>query len=145
MSQEQETIIISTRRLDYKGSQQFFTQLFEAYRQGYEPRDTGLIKDSPRLGSVPRVVLYKNTTVEASESDSNETLDSFPDVGITSEEKELLASSESSEEDSAPSLEDITKKDELLAYAESLKIEVPANLKQPAAIKKFLQEYQPSE
>lgn len=135
----QETITISTRRLDYKGSQQFFKELFEAYHQGYEPLDTGLIKDSPRLGSVPRVVLYKvrDVATEAPESDSEGSSDTTTNVGTT-------ASSETSVE-ALTALEGMTKKDELLAYAENLSIEIPSNLKQPAAIKKFLQEYKAPE
>ena len=139
MSQEQQTIIITTRRLDYKGSQQFFEQIDQAYKNGYEILKSGLTKDAPRLGSIPRVVMCKVGTnlIEAPESLSDESSAPSPSVGTTNSLEPPV--------EAPMALEDMSKKDELLAYAESLKIEIPSNLKQPAAIKKFLQEYTQSE
>lgn len=47
---------------------------------------------------------------------------------------------EVSEVQGTESLEDLTKKADLVQWAEKQEIEIPAKLKQPAAIKKFLQE-----
>ena len=117
----QDEYYLTAKRKDYKGAVQFWEELDKFYKAGYEICFDAYDKRNPRLGNIPRVLMVKS--------------------GSQVSNVELVQDSvEESEQEGSVSLQDLTKKTDLLAFASEAGIEVPDNLKQPAAIKKYLEE-----
>lgn len=110
-----EKIVVINKRNDVIGWKKFFSELQEKFDQGYRIHISNLRKENPIAGAVQRVFMVKDTVEDA--PPKQEFVDTSKEVDLDS----------------------LTKKKDLVEYAEKSGIEIPEDLKQPAAIKKHIQ------
>lgn len=125
-----QQIKLMCKRLDTKGAIQFFEAIDYAYKNGYEIVLEGGRAFLPVMGSYPRVILQKVT-------EAHTETDTAIDDEVQDEPK--TETQDVQDTDDKAVLESLTKKKELLDFAESKGIVVPEEFKQPAAIKKFIE------
>lgn len=129
---------ILCKRLDSKGLNVFWKEINLAFSEGWKyDENCTLVCESPRVSGIVRVTLVRGEEVVeplAIEKEEEEVLkvvesDPEPLVISPSEEEQVVEFDE---------LDSLTKKVELLEFAESYGVEVPEDVKQPAAIKKHI-------
>lgn len=139
--------VIQSRGNDPRSDKQFFFEIQDAILGGWRVAQNSRRDDacSRNIFGTGQVVLYKDgqefledmksavSTEETEVSSETEEESEQAEVELKETDQE-----NSSEEDLNLTLEGLTKKAELLAFAAEREIEVSQDLKSPAAIKKFL-------
>jgi hypothetical protein len=160
MSKEQQSKrkVINVKGVTRIKGNQFIEELFQAFEEGYVPAPQGSqwTSDAPVLRHNRKTVaLYpkgyevpKPSITSTTGADEDKALIADIDKQIQEEIKAELAASEDvvevkeDDEIETPSvksrIEELTKKQPLLDLAKELNVEVPADKKNPAAIKQFL-------
>ena len=133
--QENNRLVIINRGRGFKYEKEFFVQIQEAILNGYriakgETRNDVSMRNF--RGSMGRAVLYKEGTEPVVETVKVEA----PVVDAPKVEAPVVDTPEVVE----VSLDSMTKKADMIKYAESVGVKVPEGMNKPVQIKKFIKE-----
>lgn len=140
-----EKVKLQCKRLDSKGLDIFWKDVQAHMDDGwrYNDLEDRLYGDLPKCLGGLRITLVRGVAEKVEDSvEEPEVLDLqddrnvVPDLEVQASEDQEVVESEDIEVD----LDSLTKKKELLEFAESKGIEIPEDCKQPAKIKKYLKE-----
>lgn len=146
-------LCIQTRSARSVDDKAWMLKIQEAVLDGYRICENKTMRDSCMRnfnGSIGQCVLYKEGQEFLDQLDSEEVTEETAPEGSEDlpDEPEKTDTESSEEEEKDPEaikvdftrLGELTKKVDILEYLESLGIEVPENLKQPNAIKKWVKD-----
>ena len=140
-----EKVKLQCKRLDSKGLDIFWKDVQAHIDDGWRYNDLGdrLYGDLPKALGGLRVTLIRGVDEEAKDVvdkpavvDLQDDINISPDLKVQDSEDQEVVEDTDTEAD----LDSLTKKKELLVFAEENGIEVPKEYKQPAKIKKYLKE-----
>lgn len=132
-----DKICVMTRRRDFRGTMEFFQEIADKYKEGYEihiPESGG---DTPAFFPVHRVFMIKSRSSEDFNGQAGD--QEAPEEAVESSDEVVEVRVDDSSvaplDVQLDSLEDV---ESLLAFAEKEGITIPGNIKKESSMRKFI-------